>query len=38
MTFTLSMGGMCKKWASTDEGGEGDVNCLYQAGDNTFKV
>lgn len=28
MAFTLSMGGMCNKWASTDEGGEGAINCL----------
>lgn len=28
VSFTLSMGGMCGKWASTEEGGEGAINCL----------
>lgn len=31
LTWELSLEGLCKEWASTDEGaaGEEDVNCLY---------
>lgn len=38
VVFTLSMGGMCTKMASTDEGGEGAINCLHEIKDNTVKV
>lgn len=29
---------MCTKWASTDEGGEGATNCLYEVTGSTMKV
>lgn len=38
MSFTLSMGGLCTKMASTDDGGEGTINCLHQIKDNSVKV
>jgi len=32
------MGGMCSKWESTDVGGEGDINCLWQIDATGFTV
>jgi len=32
------MGGMCNKWESTDVGGEGDINCLWQTDKEGFTV
>lgn len=32
------MGGMCTAWESTDVGGEGDINCLWQTDKTGFTV